>query len=89
MYVASSDKEVAELIEGVSGTAIFSFGLLGLTVVGSCGGSAAFSLTVTVSKGPPSRLSKNNLFPSRTTTISHGYTDLGAVMSTLRMTSVV
>ena len=73
MYVASRDKDVAELMEGVSGCETFSAGLDGFDdTVGSCGGSVAFSLTVTVSNGPPSRLSRNNLFPSRTITMSQG-----------------
>jgi hypothetical protein len=44
-------EEVAELIGGVSGTAEFSAGLLGLGAVGSCGESDAFSFTVTGVKG--------------------------------------
>lgn len=87
MYVASRERFVAELIEGVSGA--FSFGLFGLGGSGSRGGSAAFSLTVTVSKVPPSRLSKNSLLPSLFTTMSHGRTDLGEHMSTLRILSVM
>ena len=45
-------------------------------------------MTVTVSKGPPSRLSKKSLLPSRTMTMSHGFTVLGAVIRTLRIASV-
>src|SRR5579863_9936758 len=86
MYVASKERDVALFIEG--GSTTFSVGFPGLGAVGSCGGSAAFSLTVTVSNGPPSLLSKITLSPSRTITMSQGLTERGAHISTLRMTSV-
>lgn len=72
MYVASKESEVVVFMDAVSAVAFFSAGLLGLGGTGSSGGSAAFSLTVTVSNGPPSRLSKKSESPSLKMTMSHG-----------------